>query len=170
MNWPKTDYDSLCDAFGRFELNEKGEPTERWQRGFLCTFDLPYPMRLSWQPEVIIRKITSNQAVRVSLIECFEDILKLYGSVKAVQEARMDLYGGCYCFRRARGLGTLSLHAWGAAIDLDPDNNALGKKWEKNKGMIPVEVVEIFKKRGAIWGGDWKSRPDPMHFQFTQPY
>lgn len=103
--WPKPDYKSLCDSFGRFELNDRGLPTSRWERSFLCTVDLPYPMRLSWERETIVRKITCNQAVRASLMNILQRIYDLYGSLQAVQDARMDLFGGCYCFRRARGFG-----------------------------------------------------------------
>ena len=168
--WPKPDYASLCEAFGKFDLNDRGLPTPQWERSFLCTVDLPYPMRLSWERETIVRKTTVNQAVRTAFLNCMDGILKHYGSIQKVREAGMDLWGGCYCFRRARGLGIPSVHSWAAAVDLDPDRNELGKKWEPNKGMMPEPVIDIFKASGAIWGGDWKNRPDTMHFQWTQPY
>lgn len=166
-NWPKPDYDSLCNAFGRFELDSEGNPTSRWENGFLCTVDLPYPMRLSWDKDVIVRKITCNQAVRGSLMNCLDSILKLYGSLKEVQSNRMDLYGGCYCFRRMRGGFQPSIHSWGAAIDLDPEYNSLGKCWNKRDNMMPMEVVKIFEDAGWSWGGRWKSRADCMHFEAT---
>lgn len=166
--WPTPDLKSLTDAFGRFQLNDLGVPTPGWERSFLCTVDLPYPMRLSWETNTIVRKITCNRAVRTSLMNILDRIYALYGrDLKMVQMARMDLYGGCYCFRRARGLNIPSVHSWGAAIDFDPDKNEMGKKWEKGKGMMPLEVVEIFEAEGWSWGGRWKTRPDPMHFEAT---
>jgi hypothetical protein len=30
-------------------------------------------------------------------------------------------------------------------------------------------VVATFKAHGARWGGDYKGRKDPMHFEFVQP-
>jgi hypothetical protein len=166
-SWPKPDYKSLTDIYGRFALNDQGLPTPGWERSFLCTVDLPYPMRLSWETNTIVRKITCNRAVRASLLTILDRILALYGSIEEVRRQRMDLYGGCYCFRRARGLDIPSVHSWGAAIDLDPGRNEMGKKWEKNKGMMPMEVVELFEAEGWSWGGRWKTRPDAMHFEAT---
>ncbi|MCP4393977.1 MAG: M15 family metallopeptidase [Alphaproteobacteria bacterium] len=31
------------------------------------------------------------------------------------------------------------------------------------KPTIPKKIIQIFEKRGFIWGGDWK-RPDGMHW------
>ncbi len=166
--WPKPDFDSIAEAFGKFELDIEGKPTDRWENSFLCRIDLPYPMRLSWDLGTVVHKITCNQAVRSSLSDILDGILKHYGSLQAVQDAGMDLYGGCYCFRRMRGGSQPSLHSWAVAIDLSPDANPLGKKWEK--GMMPLEVVEIFNKAGWLWGGTFKNRPDCQHFQATQPY
>ena len=28
-------------------------------------------------------------------------------------------------------------------------------------------VVDAFKRQGARWGGDFKKRTDPMHFEFV---
>lgn len=165
-NWPKPDYESMSDFYGRFELNSEGEPTERWESSFLCRVDIPYPMRLSWKTDEVVHKLTCNVACRSSLMNILDRILKMYGSMKEVQDAGMDLYGGCYNFRRARGTGKPSMHSWGAAIDLNPDQNPLGKKWEK--GMMPMCVVQLFEDEGWTWGGRWKNRPDCMHFSACQ--
>lgn len=76
----------------------------------------------------------------------------------------MDLFGGCYNYRRVSGRSQLSVHSWGAAIDLDPVNNPLGKKWRPDSGMMPEQVVAIFRAEGWRWGGDF-TRPDCMHFE-----
>jgi hypothetical protein len=75
----------------------------------------------------------------------------------------LDVLGGTFNFRAIRGASSLSLHSYGAAIDLDPSNNALGDV----KGAMPAFSVAIFKKHGATWGGDFKGRKDPMHFQWA---
>jgi hypothetical protein len=79
----------------------------------------------------------------------------------------MHLYGGTYNYRRISGSSNLSLHAFGAAIDLDPDHNPLGMPWRADAGMMPMEVVEIFEAEGWKWGGRFQSRKDCMHFQAT---
>ena len=76
----------------------------------------------------------------------------------------MHLCGGAFNFRLKRGGNSLSIHSWGAAIDLDPERNALGRRYRAGAGMMPMAVVEIFAAEGWVWGGPW-SRPDAMHFQ-----
>ena len=164
--WPKEE--AIPDYFGRITLGNDGMPTERWERERLTTISTPYPLRLSWDLDTKVSRIRCALAVAQDLQAIFEDIFRHYDhDVSKVQAARMDIYGGCYNFRRKRGLAGLSTHAYGIAIDLDPDRNGLGVKWEKDKGMMPEAIVEIFERHGWTWGGRWKNRPDPMHFQAT---
>jgi hypothetical protein len=70
-------------------------------------------------------------------------------------------YGGCYVprFIEHNPNGSVSLHTWGIAIDLNVPGNLRG-----TTGQIDREVVAIFKRWGFRWGGDW-SYTDPMHFE-----
>jgi hypothetical protein len=58
----------------------------------------------------------------------------------------------------------LSCHSSGTAIDLNATKHPLGKV-----GTFPAEKVPMIralsKKYGLKWGGDFKSRPDDMHFE-----
>lgn len=55
----------------------------------------------------------------------------------------------------------LSMHGYGAAIDVDPSSNSRG-----SSGVIPGSVVAIAESWGINWGGRWKGNDqDPMHFQ-----
>lgn len=162
-NWPRQR--EVPNYFGAIEIGKDGLPTERWQNRFLTQIRLPYPMRLSWDHDTVVRSITCHKSVARDLSNILGEILEYYGSVAAVKEARMDLYGGCYNFRRMRGGSNLSMHSYGIAIDIDPERNPLGRKWEPDKGMMPEAVIAIFKRHGWTWGGDWKSPADPQHFQ-----
>ena len=62
-----------------------------------------------------------------------EQILDHYGSDANLKEARIHLYEGCYNFRMIKDSVRLSTHAWGAGIDLDPENNPLGRKIQSVK-------------------------------------
>src|SRR3990167_5144435 len=110
--WPKDEIAELNNFYGKHDLDDQGRPTVRWENSFLTTLDLPYPMRLAWDLDTPVRKIRVHQNVRPSLSIILDNIFKLCGSLEMIQEMRMDLYGGCYCYRRARGLGRLSTHAW----------------------------------------------------------
>lgn len=75
--------------------------------------------------------------------------------------------------------GGQSIHNYGLALDivLIKDTNGDGKvdtaSWETNVDFDKdgksdwMEVVEIMKRNGWTWGGDWKSFKDAPHFEKT---
>ncbi len=69
---------------------------------------------------------------------------------------------GGYNYRNIRGSNKLSEHATGNAIDINAATNALGS----SQTDMPPDVSQMAAKYGLIWGGDWKTRPDPMHFEW----
>jgi hypothetical protein len=73
-------------------------------------------------------------------------------------------YGGCWVPRHIlfNPNRALSMHAWGLAIDFNVRGNEYGNR---NPEMDP-RIVEIFKRWGFAWGGDW-STPDGMHFELN---
>ncbi len=130
-------------------------------------FTAPYPMVLAWDTTKRVKKVRCHKLVATSLERVLASILAHYGNATEVKRARMDLYGGCFLYRRVSGTGRLSTHAWGAGIDLDPDRNTLGKPHNPAEGMMPLPVVQLFAAEGWRWGGEFVSRPDCMHFQAT---
>jgi len=74
---------------------------------------------------------------------------------------------GTFNCRTVKDTGNRSMHAWGAAIDL---NTKFADYWLWNpkvtyRNRIPVEIMEIFEKHGFIWGGKW-GHFDTMHFEY----
>jgi hypothetical protein len=167
MAWPQDTQTDLARFYTNHDLRPDGRPTPAWEKAQLVTITLPYPMLLAWDLSKMVRKLTCHRLVAASTATIFQDILAHYGSLDAVKQARMHLFGGCYNYRRVSGSGRLSTHAWGAGIDLDPDRNPLGKAYDEGEGMMPLAVVEIFEAEGWKWGGRFNSRPDCMHFQAT---
>jgi hypothetical protein len=165
MVWPRDNREELEVFYGRHRLGVDGRPTAAWERDSLMRITLPYPMTLSWDLSVDIRKATCHKKVAESLTNILEQLLDHYGSIQEIKRARMHLFGGCYNFRRVSGSNRLSIHAWGAGIDLDPQKNPLGKPYDESAGMMPKAVVRIFESEGWKWGGRFRSRPDCMHFQ-----
>jgi hypothetical protein len=81
-------------------------------------------------------------------------------------EAAED-YCGIFNFRNKRGGTSLSVHAWGAAIDLDADDNSFRDPWPLVADM-PLSIMEEFAREGwqsagAFWGYD------AMHHEATRP-
>ena len=81
-------------------------------------------------------------------------------------------YDGCFNLRASRGLGDISMHSYGIAIDINAKDNPLGKTREDciamNLTPFTAEFVSIFRSNGFTPGFDFKSRPDGMHFQLTE--
>lgn len=144
-------------------LAKYGKPGDASQ---LTTIDLPYPMRLAWDPHVIVSRIQCHKLIADRLKDVFSDILAHYGLPK-IQELGIDLYGGCVNVRLMRGSKTRwSVHAFGCAIDLDPARNTL-KETSKTARFARPEynpMIDIFYKHGFQSLGREKNY-DWMHFQ-----
>jgi hypothetical protein len=78
---------------------------------------------------------------------------------------------GIYNCRQIAGTERMSLHSFGAAIDI---NDRYGGYWlweQKRTGSfvwanrIPPEIVDVFERHGFIWGGKWYHF-DTMHFEY----
>jgi len=76
--------------------------------------------------------------------------------------SKIHSYDGCYVprFIERNPTNSISLHTWGIAIDINAAENPLNGASHQDP-----QVVAIFKKWGFVWGGDWSSPRDPMHFQ-----
>lgn len=158
-NWPK--YTELEQFYGKFKLGADGYPTESWKKEFLTKIKPPYPMVLAWDTTKQVKSITCHKLIAESLSRILQQIKdKCYKSYMS----RVNLFGGVYEFRRVSGSAKLSLHAYGAAIDLDPERNGRGIPYDGGFNMISPVVVDIFRSEGWKWGGDFIN-PDCMHFE-----
>ncbi len=88
-----------------------------------------------------------------------------------------DQLGGIGGYRASDGqLGAASYHVYGAAIDINPSQNPYcrgsrsvdprGRCALDNPSTIPPALIEVFKRHGFTWGGDWRRQPDYMHFEW----
>lgn len=152
----------IVATFGEIHdyIGADGQVDSRWAAKILGTVQLPFPLRLAWDQKTEIHKFSCHR----KLTEGFGDVFEKLASER-LQE-RVQYFGGCYAFRPQRGAGQLSAHAWGIAIDLNPETNRQGSAGDMDDG-----VVEVFRSLGFTWGGDWQgTRKDPMHFQFCTGY
>jgi hypothetical protein len=83
--------------------------------------------------------------------------------IEPIDEGTFDDWG--YAFRMVRGsTDRLSCHSSGTAIDLNATKHPLGKYDTFPADKVPM-IRALAKKYGLKWGGDFKSRPDDMHFE-----
>jgi hypothetical protein len=102
---------------------------------------------------------------------------KLAEAVKELETLPADMTqylvpsSGTYNCRTIANTTRLSVHAFGAAIDI---NDKLSDYWEWSKGKdgkfvwknrIPGAIGEIFERHGFIWGAKWY-HVDSMHFEY----
>jgi len=143
---------SVSDAVGHFSYTNGPDgtidPDSRWVRDYIRTEDVP-----------ILGSVTCNKAMLPQLRGALTEIQRL-GLADTIHA---DEYAGCYYPRyigRDPSNG-LSLHSWGIAVDLNVPGNQRGTVGEMNR-----TVVEVFKRWGFAWGGDW-NYTDPMHFEMN---
>jgi len=147
------------------ELFKKyGTPTESGSP-YLTKLILPYPMVLSWDKGTKINSLRCHKLVSGNLKNVFDDLLKEYGLAN-IQQLGIDLYGGCFAFRKMRGGTDWSRHSWGIAIDLDPERNQLKESKATARFARPEykPMIDIFYKHGFLSLGVEKDY-DWMHFE-----
>lgn len=140
-----------------------GKPDETG--GYLVTIDLPYPMRLSWDLDTTVKRMRCHRLLKDKFLAIFNEILDVYG-LERIKDLGIDLFGGCFNFRKMRGGNDWSKHSWGIALDLDPERNGLRTKW-KNANFSKPEykpMFEIFYKHGFQSLGMEKDM-DAMHVE-----
>jgi hypothetical protein len=133
-----------------------------WIKKNLILVPVPYRMVVSWTPDRVMTHILFHRKCADALQRVLNGILAHFGSQAAIDASRMNMYSGAYMYRLKRGQHSLSMHAYGCAIDLDAEHNAFGS----HAWTMPASVVALFDAEGATWGGRW-GYPDAMHFQFA---
>ena len=159
---PPSGLDQICATFGDiFEYILPDHTLDpRWRAEFLTIATLAFSIPLSWDKSRQVDRITCHKL----LAEIFMDVFA--GIQTARLQGKISSFGGCFAFRPQRTGTKLSTHAWGIAIDLNPETNEQG-----TAGDMDPAVIAIFRQAGFEWGGDWQGRTrDPMHFQFCRGY
>jgi len=135
---------------------------------YLVTLELPYPMRLAWDLDTKVSKMRVHKLVKDNFKGVFDDLLAHYGYDKLV-ELGIDLFGGCFAYRKMRGGTSWSKHSWGIAIDLDPVRNQLHETKATARFARPEykPMIDIFYKNGFIGLGPEKNY-DWMHFEIKE--
>ena len=139
---------SVADAVGTFNYTVLGggrvAPDPSWVSAHIATQQVP-----------ILGSVTCNKMIFPQLTAALNEIIER----GLADEIHPGEYAGCYYPRFIAGTTSLSNHSFGLALDLNTPGNQRGTVGEMDRG-----VVDVFKKWGFAWGGDWRFT-DPMHFE-----
>ncbi len=138
------------DSFTYKDLGDGVIVIERaWVEKWIVTVDLPY-----------LGRTRCNRLMVPQLVGALNEI----GQVGLAGELDPNQFAGCWFPRHIDWdpRKPLSMHAFGLAVDINAQDNWLGAV----PTMHPT-IVEIFKRWGFDWGGDWR-RPDGMHFELAR--
>jgi len=140
-------------------LKKYGDPTLEKN---MVIWDIPSELEIGMIP----KKIYCNKDMVKPLSQAFKNLIAT-GKVN-----ELYAWDGCFNIRKKRGLTSMSLHSWGIAIDINSSDNPLGKTYEEllKEGKKPFTegFLQCFRESGFDCGGDWKNRPDRMHFQLNK--
>lgn len=157
--WPKDNMAAKVAFYGDPRGPHGANP--RWEAANLIRIKTPFQMYYAGQP---IKSITVHKKIADAVKAAFAEIWAARGQDQAaVDKTGASDWGGCFNYRVIAGSANLSNHSFGCAIDLSPRTNG----FNAGKGTINSIVVDAFKRQGALWGGDYKGRTDPMHFEFV---
>jgi hypothetical protein len=152
---------STSELFRKYGTpNENGSP-------YLTKISLPYPMLLSWDRSQKVNSIRCHKLISQNLLKVFNEIYVEYGFLR-IQQLGIDLYGGCFNYRKMREGNDWSRHSWGIAIDLDPERNQLHETRDTARFAKPeyIKMVDIFYTNGFLSLGVEKNY-DWMHFEIA---
>lgn len=99
-------------------------------------YTLPFPMKLAWDHSQTVSRISLHEKCGPSAIRVYNQVLEHYGHDE-ITKLRLDLFGGALNVRKMRGGTKWSTHAYGCAIDTDPENNQL--RWNNHNATLDDE-------------------------------
>ena len=153
----------------------------------LCSLRIPF---IDFAGQTQLGTLITRDNLSEELAEVFAQLRRIAFPISSIRP--MVDFGGddglsmvannssCFNSRRIRGTTRISLHALGAAVDINPVQNPVvrdgeirpdeGRKFCKRlhpcPGMIVdgSEIISIFAEAGWKWGGHWNNPVDYHHF------
>jgi hypothetical protein len=163
-----------CDAFYGNPRGRGGSVVSpSWYQRHIAFVRTPWKSAMG---EIKITRIAVHARCAAAFEAWFDAVWANAGrSQREIDLWGMSRFGGAFNYRPMRGGSALSMHAYGAAIDFDPQRNGLGNRRPHFRNLRE-EVVQPFLRLGGVWGGDWNGngdtlderRCDGMHFQFAR--
>lgn len=146
--------------------------SKKWFADNITYIKPPFKMNMG---DIAITRIAFHKYAAPALSRVLVNLHDLAnGSQKELIHWGVTKFAGTFNYRPMRGLASLSMHSFAAAIDFDPANNSLGDKTPRFAEF--PQVLKAFADEGFMWGGDWNGngrtdderRCDGMHWQATR--
>lgn len=124
----------------------------------------PYPLYFEGTQ---VRTIRVHELIAPHVQQALREVLEHYGP-DSIRRLGLDQYGGSYAYRATTSGQSLSMHAWGIALDFAPDTNSYSTRAPRAT-LSAAECIpwwQIWESHGATsmgreLGYDW------MHLQFA---
>ena len=195
-------YEPLSDNLRRYITGVSFPQTKENDEAPAITYDeLRYLhiLHYNFDGESVEGELICNSAIAQDLVEIFYE---LYRNEYQLEKVRLiDEYDGddtasmednntsCFNYRTVEGSNSLSKHALGRAIDINPLYNPyITYDTDGNEQVSPVCAMDyadrsksfpykidendlcykLFIRHGFTWGGNWNSSKDYQHFQKTK--
>jgi hypothetical protein len=134
-NWPFDDVQDIERFFG-----------PKASAANLVKVTSPYPLKIAWDLTKTVQSFQCHKLVKNSIEKVLTEVHSYYG-INEIKRLRLDLWGGCFNDRSIRGGSRPSTHAWGIAIDFDPERNQL--QWGRDRASFA-------KAEYDPWWGFWE--------------
>ncbi len=124
-----------------------------------------YPLFYAGQA---VRSIRVHQFIAEDVQQALQEVLDYYGPER-IRELGLDQYDGSYAYRMTTGASSLSMHAWGIALDFAAATNAMNTHAPQATLSRPECAAwwEIWERHGAVSMGRVYDK-DWMHLQFAR--
>lgn len=124
-----------------------------------------YQLYYSGKP---VKTIRVHKLIAKEVEQALKEVLDHYG-IEKIKKLGLDQYSGSYNYRKSTGASSLSMHAWGIALDFAAEKNGMyTKKPQASLSHPDCEAWwKIWEKHGAVSLGrelniDW------MHLQWAR--
>jgi len=167
---------AFLDRYGNPDADGDGILDAKWFTDNIRVFALPYPMPISWGDHAEINRFQAHKIAGPKIIAALVRMRMLAQEEANEENERLDalvwmrkfgydVWGGCFNFRLIRGGKELSVHSWGAAVDICPGRGEMGNA--NDTIFFPPWIVKAFSEEGFKWGGHF-NRTDGMHFELQE--
>jgi hypothetical protein len=158
-------------AFGNFQFRHDPLPGNPEHVRVIGGWDVAN-LTTARVPQLKDRTVCLNHKVMSSFLQLMAaweaaGLLPLVHSFDGGYASRFKRQNGSIAERLAKcallGASSLSNHCLGSAFDINASELPLGQAISPThpfRALVPVAL-----RLGWSWGGDFKSRPDPMHFE-----